>query len=341
MAKVKALVLLSGGLDSMLSAAILKSQGVEVTGLSFASIFFGTGKARKAAAQIGVPLREMDFSTIHLDVVKNPKYGYGKNMNPCIDCHSLMLRVAKKIMEDEGFDFVATGEVLGQRPMSQNKQALQTVAEYSGIGDRLVRPLSAKLLEETWPEKNGLLVRGKLLDISGRSRERQMELAPKYGLLEYPSPAGGCLLTDPEFSDKLEEMFEYWPECKAEDIEILKYGRISWLNLVGVEQSKVLLAIGRNKEDNAELESLAIAGDIIITLKDYAGPTTLLRGLKQAEIPAETQIFIPLELKKSLLNLGDPKPAEEILQDAMLLTGYHTPKARGQEVAINIKLIKN
>ncbi|MDP2736973.1 MAG: 7-cyano-7-deazaguanine synthase, partial [bacterium] len=195
----KALVLLSGGLDSMLAARVLLDQGVEVTGLSFKSNFFGTIKAKKAAEQLGVELIEIDFSDEHLEMVKNPTHGYGKNMNPCIDCHALMLKRAKEIMVRDGFDFVATGEVLGQRPMSQHRDALDIVEKVSGLEGKLVRPLSAKLLNESEAEKQGKLIRNRLLDISGRSRQRQLELVKKYGIKEYASPGGGCLLTDPEF----------------------------------------------------------------------------------------------------------------------------------------------
>ncbi|MEK7325722.1 MAG: tRNA 4-thiouridine(8) synthase ThiI, partial [Chloroflexota bacterium] len=165
MQKVKALVLMSGGLDSMLTARLLLEQGIEVTGLVFVSHFFGAKKARRAAEQIGVQLKEIDFKKEHLAMVKNPKYGYGKNMNPCIDCHALMLKYAKKIMEEESYDFVATGEVLGQRPMSQGRNSLDIVNKESGLNDLLVRPMSAKLLPESRPEKEGKLIRGKLMDI--------------------------------------------------------------------------------------------------------------------------------------------------------------------------------
>ncbi|MBI4779441.1 hypothetical protein HY797_03250 [Candidatus Falkowbacteria bacterium] len=209
----KTLVLLSGGLDSMLAAHVLMDQGVEITGLSFNSNFFNTAKAKKAAGELGIELIEIDFSDEHLEMVKNPEHGYGKKMNPCIDCPGLMLKKAKEIMDKEGFDFVATGEVLGQRPMSQNKESLKVVEKISGLEGKLIRPLSAKLLDESEPEKNGKLIRERLLDISGRSRQKQLELVKKYGIKEYASPGGGCLLTDPEFSEKLLKILEYWPDC--------------------------------------------------------------------------------------------------------------------------------
>ncbi len=146
---------------------------------------------------LGIELRVMDISEIHLKIVLSPKYGYGKGMNPCIDCHALMFREAGNIMESENADFLFSGEVLDERPMSQNYQSLMKVSKESGYKDFIIRPLSAKLLPETIPEQEGKVIREKLLDIRGRSRKRQIELAEYYGITEYPQPAGGCLLTEP------------------------------------------------------------------------------------------------------------------------------------------------
>ena len=332
----KALVLLSGGLDSMLSAKLLMEQGIEVTGLTFTSFFFGAKKARKVVDQLGIELKEVDFSKEHLEMVKNPKYGYGKNMNPCIDCHALMLRHAKKIMEDEGYDFVATGETLGQRPMSQNMDALKTVSEYSGIGDRLVRPLSAKLLEKTRPEIEGKLIRGKLLNISGRSRDRQIELVKKFGIKEYANPGGGCLLTDPEFTQRLIKILDYWPDCTGNDVELLKHGRVFWLKVKNNE--RVLVIVGRNEDENKMLEKFAKKGDIMVELEEIMGPMTIAR-LENANfnILNNLEIEIPENLKKSELNFGEEKSEDEILHIIGLLTGYYSTKARGKKVNLNIK----
>lgn len=337
MNKTRALVLMSGGLDSMLAARTLMEQGVDVTGLVFVSNFFGAAKARKAAEQLGIKLKEVDFKKEHLDMVKNPKHGYGKNMNPCIDCHAMMLRHAKKIMEEESYDFVATGEVLGQRPMSQNKGSLDIVNRESGLGDLLVRPMSAKLLEESRPEKEGKLIRGRLHRISGRSREAQKEMVKKYGIKEYASPGGGCLLTDPGFSEKLIKLFDYWPECLGQDIDILKYGRVHWINH---KNGKVVVVIGRDKEECEELEKIAKENDILIDLKGDVGPTTLIRGLKADDfIVGDNKADIPNVLKMSELKLGEEKNNDEIIGIAGLLTGYYAPKARGKKVELNIRLI--
>ncbi|MDD5031987.1 MAG: hypothetical protein PHR36_02975 [Patescibacteria group bacterium] len=329
--KVKALVLLSGGLDSMLAAKILMEQGIEVTGISFISSFFGADKAEKAATQLGIKLKKIDFKKEHLEMVKNPASGYGKCLNPCIDCHALMIKRAGEIAKKEGYDFIATGEVLGQRPMSQNGGALERVKKLAGT--EVLRPLSALVLPETEIEKKGLVDRKKLLDISGRSRERQMELAKKYGL-SYPSPAGGCLLTDPAFSQRAREMIKNWPKCGPEDIELLKYGRIFWLG------GKTLMVMGRNKEECQMLEKIAGKGDVIIELESEIGPLTVVRIfnfkfsiLKQFSI---LKLQIPEELDVNELKLDEITNEEKILGTAALLTGWYATKARGKKVVYRI-----
>ena len=300
--------------------------------------FFGARKARIAAEQTGIELKEVNFSDEHLKMVKNPKYGYGKNINPCIDCHSLMLRHAKKIMNDEGYDFIATGEVLGQRPMSQNKEALKLVAEYSGVGERLVRPLSAKRLNITEPEKAGKIIRGKLLNISGRTRDKQVELVEKYGIKKYASPGGGCLLTDPIFSGRLIKMFDYWPDCKGNDVELLKYGRVFWINTKG---NKALIIVGRNEEECEKLKELAIKGDMVIELKEIAGPLTVVRIPNFQFLISKQKIVeinIPEKLKMSELRFDKEMSEEYILQVAGLLTGWYATKARGKKVNLQLKI---
>lgn len=334
----KALVLLSGGLDSLLAARILLEQDVEVTGLSFKSCFFGTAKAKKAAEQLGIELIEVDFSEEHLNMVKNPAHGYGKNMNPCIDCHGLMLKQAKEIMEKEGYDFVATGEVLGERPMSQNAGALKIVEKISGLEGKLLRPLSARLLDESVAERSGKINRGGLLNISGRSRHRQLELVKKYGIKEFASPGGGCLLTEPDFSEKLLKLLEYWPESNSNDITLLKYGRVFWLK--DENDKNVLLVVGRDEKDNESLEKLAQSGDALINLVNENGPTSLIRGIRQQESGSrELEINAPKELKMSELKLGEKKSEEEIIELATMLTGYYATKSRGKKVKLEIRKI--
>ncbi len=267
---VSALGLLSGGLDSMLAAELLRRQGIQVTAIIFTTPFFGSSRGEQAAKYLGIPYRVEDLTVDHLVMVKAPKYGYGKNMNPCIDCHAMMFAKAGQIMEQLGADFLFSGEVLGQRPMSQNIKALRSVEKTSGYEGLVLRPLSAKLLPETEPERSGLVDRGTLLDIQGRSRKRQMDLAREWGVEEFASPGGGCLLTDPGFSVRLKELFDHMPEAGPQDVEKLKYGR--HFRLPG--GSKVI--VGRHHEDNEALEPMAGPGDILIKHHGVPGPLTLL-----------------------------------------------------------------
>ncbi len=266
----RALSLLSGGLDSILAAKILQEQGIKVTGLGFTSYFFNAQAGKKAAQQIGIDFMEIDFSNEHLALVKNPRYGRGRGMNPCIDCHILMLKKAKEIM-GEDYDFVVTGEVLGQRPMSQNKRALELIAEKSGLSGYLVRPLSAKLLKPSLPEEKNWINREKLLDISGRARKKQINLAKEYQITEYPSPAGGCLLCELEYGKKLKKMLDNWEDAEGDDIRLLKIGRHFWFN-------ENLILIGRNQEDNQMIENLSQRGDLVIKPKEFKGPVVLIRS---------------------------------------------------------------
>jgi tRNA-uridine 2-sulfurtransferase len=270
--KTKAIALFSGGLDSILAFKVVAEQGIEVLGVTFSTPFFGAEKARETARRIGLPLAVIDFTDEHLRMLHSPRYGYGKNMNPCIDCHTLMLKVAGRRMEAEGADFVLTGEVLGQRPMSQGKQSLHVVAKNAGYPDRILRPLSARLLPETEPERSGKVDRSRLLDIEGRGRKRQMEMAAAYGITSYPPPAGGCLLTDPIFARRLRDLFDHDPAHGLRDIELLKVGRHFRL----AETTKAV--VGRNAMDNATIERLAETTDALIRVEQFPGPTVLVPG---------------------------------------------------------------
>jgi len=281
--KAKCLLLFSGGLDSILAAKILMEQKISIAGLTFKSCFFGEKQAKEAALQLNsgqveekgrFKLKVVDISKEHLKIVKKPKYGYGKNMNPCIDCHLLMLKEARKIMGKERFDFVSTGEVLGERPMSQNKNILRLLEKESGLKGRLLRPLSAKLLEPTISEKEGQVNREKLFSISGRQRKKQFDLAKSFRIKKYPTPSGGCCLTYKEFSKKLEELFKKWPNANCKDIEILDNGRVFW-------EKDSLIVVGRDEKDNKEIKKLKQKDDLIIEPKKIPGPTTLIRGLNK------------------------------------------------------------
>ena len=264
--------LISGGLDSMLAARVLMEQGIEVVGISFTTPFFGSGKAEAAARELGFRLLVQDITAPHLEMVRDPLSGYGANMNPCIDCHAMMILEAGRIMDREGWDFIFTGEVLNERPMSQNRHALNRVANLSGYRDRLLRPLSALLLPETPPEKEGTVDRLRLLDIQGRSRKRQFALAGQYGIRDFPSPGGGCLLTDPGFSRRLRELFEQGPDDDPRFVEMLKTGRHFRLH------REVKAVVGRNHGENNSLLELTKEGEAILRTVDIPGPVVLLTG---------------------------------------------------------------
>lgn len=271
---MKAISLFSGGLDSQLAVCLLKEQGVEVLAVNFTTPFFAAqDRNLRAARQLQVELHTIDLSDVYMDkVLKNPVYGYGKNFNPCIDCHAFMIKTAGEYMDRVGASFLATGEVLGQRPMSQNKSSLQAVEKLSGLRGLIVRPLSARLLPPTIPEEKGWIDRDHLLDISGRSRKRQIELAVHYGITDYPSPAGGCLLTDRSFSRRLIRLLERNPDPRIQELEILKIGRHFYLD------DDTLLVIGRNHGENERIKELIRVGDLVLKVADRPGPLSLLRG---------------------------------------------------------------
>jgi tRNA U34 2-thiouridine synthase MnmA/TrmU len=261
---------MSGGLDSQLAVRILESAGAEVEAVCFSSPFFDTSIAEATAAKLGVKLRMVDFTDDILGLIQGPAHGFGGAMNPCIDCHAAMIARAGRLMEELGYDFVATGEVQGQRPMSQNKQALGVVAKTSGLAGRLVRPLSAKLLEPTVPELEGKLDREKLYDISGRGRERQIELAARFGIVDYPSPAGGCKLTEEGFSRKLRDLMDHEGLGERFLVELLSTARRFRLpDGTGV-------VLGRDRGENLRLRELAGRVEKMIAPVNVPGPTALL-----------------------------------------------------------------
>jgi tRNA U34 2-thiouridine synthase MnmA/TrmU len=281
---LKAISLFSGGLDSQIAVCVIKEQGIDVVAINFVTPFFGAQeRTRQAAIDLGIEFHFLDIGPDYMNVLKNPVYGYGKNMNPCIDCHGYMFNRAAEYLQEFNASFIISGEVLGQRPMSQNKSALQAVNKLAGQKGLILRPLSAKLLEPTIPETKGWVDRDRLLDISGRSRSRQMQLAEHYGIIDYPSPAGGCLLTQENFSKRLRLLLALKPDATAYDTEILKTGRHLYLT------AEQLLVIGRNHDENVKLEELANEHDYIIKVVDRPGPLGLLR-LNRREDKAETEM---------------------------------------------------
>ena len=271
--QIRALGLCSGGLDSILSALVLREQGIEVSWVSFETPFFNAEAAKKASRQTGVPLIVKDITPIYMEMMRAPKAGFGKNMNPCMDCHAMMFAQAGEIMKAEGFDFLFSGEVMGQRPKSQNKNALRYVEKNSGMDGYILRPLCAKVLPETQVEKEGLVDREQLLDINGRSRKVQMALADKFGIKDYPSPAGGCLLTDKGFSDRLKDLLYVQKTEDARQLHLLKSGRHFRLS----EGCKLI--VGKNRGDNKRIMNL-YDPEVHIRLRhaDMPGPDALLFG---------------------------------------------------------------
>jgi tRNA U34 2-thiouridine synthase MnmA/TrmU len=253
------------------------NQGIDVVAVFFETPFFESTRAFQSAENIGVPFKVVDLTKDHLPIVKNPKHGHGENMNPCIDCHMLMIRKAGEMMKGEGADFLITGEVLGQRPMSQNKRALALVAEGSGYNGFLLRPLSAKRLPQTVPVQKGWVDGEKLMGFSGRSRKPQMALAKSLGIETYPSPAGGCLLTDQVFSRRLRDLFEQQSDPDVSEIELLKTGRHFRIG----PDAKVV--VGRNKKENQRIRSLKNENSTLLSTIDVPGPTVLVSGKVEGE----------------------------------------------------------
>ncbi|MBA4393118.1 MAG: tRNA 4-thiouridine(8) synthase ThiI [Desulfobacca sp.] len=324
---IKAVGLLSGGLDSMLAARIILDQGIQVQGVSFVTPFFGAEKARRAAEQLKIPLTVLDITSDHWTMLRKPKYGYGKGMNPCIDCHALMVRKTGEWMETAGLDFLFTGEVLGQRPFSQTRPSLRAVEKESGFLDRILRPLSALLLTETEPEQQGLVDRSRLLDINGRSRKRQMAMAQDYGLNDYPAPAGGCLLTDPNFSVRLKELLAHFPEPQMREVELLKVGRHFRFNW-GIK-----VIIGRNKKENEFIEKWVDPEDAWARVVTYPGPMAIAMGaitlqedweklaqlcLTYSDAPGDQNFPVQLGQRDQKWIIKVPKLGKEVFREWMI-----------------------
>lgn len=275
MSKRKAIALFSGGLDSTLAMKLIIDQGIDVIACNI-NTGFGATKDRREhmqnmCDQVGAELRIIDIQSEYLQTVLfDPKHGYGKHFNPCIDCHAKMFEVAKRIMVAEGASFLISGEVLGQRPMSQNKDALATVLNEANVDGLLLRPMSAKRLAPTLPEIEGWVDREKLEGIQGRSRDRQMELAATFGITDYESPGGGCLLTDENFSVKIRDYIKHDEQFDIPDIPVLKWGRHFRLG------GGAKMVIGRNQEENTKMEAIDNDKHLHIKTVGIPGPHVLL-----------------------------------------------------------------
>lgn len=274
--KKKAVALLSGGLDSTLALKMILDQGIEVTAVNLTSPFCtcnrkGRCEARYVSEQFDVPIRMFIADQEYLDLVRKPSFGYGKNLNPCLDCRVYLFKKAKQVMEEIGAAFIFTGEVLGQRPMSQRSDAMRLVDREAGVEGIVLRPLSAQLMRETTMEED-LVKREELGSIQGRSRKIQMSMAQSYGISDYACPAGGCMLTDVQFARKLKDLFDHSEEVTMSDIPLLKVGRHFRLP----SGSKVV--VGRDEAENKRLISLSADTDLIFEMIDIPGPVTLMRG---------------------------------------------------------------
>ena len=276
---MRAVALLSGGLDSTLAVKVILEQGIEVYALNFSSVFCtctpktsGCSAAQNAVRQLGVELKVMNASEDMIEIVKSPKHGYGSNLNPCIDCRIMKFRIGHEYMLEIGASFIITGEVVGQRPMSQRRRAMELVEKESGLEGLILRPLSAQLLEPSIPEKEGWVDREKLLGIQGRSRKPQIALAEAYGINDYPCPAGGCRLTEPGFAARLRDLMKFKPDFNVHDATLLKFGRHFRLS----PQTKAI--VGRDEVENDALQALSRDEDVLLEAVDFAGPLTLVYG---------------------------------------------------------------
>ncbi len=280
--KRKAIALLSGGLDSTLAVKMMLDCGIDVVALNFTSPFCTcTGKnsgckseAVRVAEEYNIPIKVMHKGMDYLEIVRNPVHGYGKGVNPCIDCRIFLLKKAKEYMEEIGADFVFTGEVLGQRPMSQRRDTLRVIERESGLEGLLLRPLSARHFEPTIPEKEGWVDRSQLLDIEGRSRAIQFQLAEELDVKNYPCPAGGCLLTELSFVPKIKDVFDHSKELNLRDFRLLKTGRHFRI----APASKAIM--GRNEIDNNLLEQLRQPGEAALTWLDGNTPVVVITGIQ-------------------------------------------------------------
>lgn len=316
----KAVALISGGLDSVLAARVIMDQGYDVTGLYFTSPFsksYGNEVNTHAAVvskAIGIDLRVMDLGQAYIDLIRNPRHGYGKNINPCIDCKIHMLDRARSVMDEIGAPFVVTGEVLGQRPMSQRRDTLHVIERDSGLKGRILRPLSATLLPPTSAELGGLIQRDRLLGISGRSRTVQFQLAERFGIQGFSTPAGGCLLTDKNFAEKLRDLFRDQETISPSDIQLLTVGRHFRFD------SGVKIVLGRDNRENKVLMALAPRGYHLFVPHGFPGPVALYSGaldpeFKQAvgrliityskQVPGQVR---RIRLGSEIFDPGDPIP---------------------------------
>ena len=316
--KKKVVALLSGGLDSQLAVRMMQEQGFDVSAVAIKTPFcdFDCGRGcgfeiRERADDLDVNLKTVYLGDEYIEMLKHPKHGIGAGFNPCIDCRAMMFDAAKKHMDEIGAEFIISGEVLGQRPMSQHAPALRTIEKESNLVGKIVRPLSAGLLPETDPEKEGLIKRENLGMIKGRTRKNQLHMAKEYGIENPPNAGGGCLLTDPQFGVKAKDLFEHIETPTINDIDLLKIGRHFRLD------EKTKFVVGRNKDENEMIKAIALPGDILLEARDHVGPISILRG-ENAKLHIEFASGVTLRYSDApnsqpgVITIIDEKLSEEI-----------------------------
>lgn len=323
--KKKVVALLSGGLDSQLAVRMMQRQGFDVSAVAIKTPFcdFDCGRGcgfeiRERADELGVNLKTVYLGDEYIEMLKKPKYGRGAGFNPCVDCRSMMFDAAKKHMNEIGAEFIISGEVLGQRPMSQHGPALHTIEKESELTGKIVRPLSGQLLPATDPEKDGLIKREDLGMIRGRTRRVQLEMAKEYGIENPPNAGGGCLLTDPSFGKRARDLFEHIETPTINDIDLLKVGRQFRFD----ESSK--LVIGRDHNENMIIRSLSLPGDVLLEARDHMGPTSMIRGhsqedglqlaasvtLRYSDAPRDSESVVKIE-KNNIVSEVSVRPVDE------------------------------
>ncbi len=279
MAKKKVVALLSGGLDSQLAVRMMQEKGFDVSAVAIKTPFcdFDCGRGcgfeiRERAEQLNVDLKTVYLGDEYIEMLKHPKHGIGAGMNPCVDCRAMMFDAAKEEMDRIGAEFVISGEVLGQRPMSQHRDAMRIIEKDSKLEGKIVRPLSAGLLAPTDAERDGLIRREDLGMIRGRSRKPQLRMAKEFGIADPPNAGGGCLLTDKQFGRRAKDLFSHTETPTINDIELLKVGRHFRLD----ENAKLI--VGRDRIENGTVSALALPGDLLLETCDHMGPTSMIRG---------------------------------------------------------------
>ncbi|MFA5368528.1 MAG: tRNA 4-thiouridine(8) synthase ThiI [Candidatus Paceibacterota bacterium] len=302
MNKTKALLLMSGGLDSLLAAKILQNQGIQIKPVCFKSYFFDCETAQKTCKQLGLKLQEVDFSKKYLTMLKSPKFGRGTAFNPCIDCHLLMLKEAKKIMIKDGYDFIATGEVVGERPMSQNLHAIQLIEKEAKLDGMIVRPLSLKVLPITIPEKKGLINRDDFYGISGRSRKPQLQMIKDFGIKEFVTPGGGCILTEKYYGINLKKLLSLKKNPDDNDCNFIRAGRVFWEN-------SNLIVVARNEKESKQLKKIRKSTDLYLEPKNFPGPSIVVRPYKKSS--REGMIFVG---KKYLMQFSKNIPNDPVIE---------------------------